>query len=170
MATGFTPEKLRKIHAEFEAHLPDEPAFEDAETAPAVTRVSFAGTEMGMLMHLDFGPGGTQNVFLNPLVARTLLEGISEAGVSHRWWPAFVNGQVAIGPELSRADLDHATHIRSVRTDSVPAGILVVTDSLTWFMEPAFASAVAWSIDETGKRAGWWDPVYDLIPSSGSQN
>jgi len=75
-----------------------------------------------------------------------------------------------MGPELAHSDLDGAVDIRSLRTGSIASGILVVTDKVTWFMDPAYASAVAWSVDETGKRAGWWDPVYDLIPAKDDQH
>jgi hypothetical protein len=171
MATGFTPEKLKQIHDEFETHLPVEPAFEDAESAPVLSRVSFAGTENGILIHLDFGAAGVKNVFLNPLVARTLIEGINEGGTSHRWWPSLANKEVAIGPELTRADLDSAVFVRSLRTGSVPAGVLVVTDRLSWFMDPTFSAAIAWSVDQTAKRAGWWDPAsFEIMPANDSQH
>jgi len=129
MGTGFSSAQVEELEEEFRKFLPPEPTLEDVEAAPKVERLAFAGTEIGMLLHVDTGKAGSRNLFLNPIVARELLEGIAEAGDVHKWWPTLENKQIPLAPNLTREDLEDAEQVRSLRTGNVPNGILVVGGS-----------------------------------------
>ena len=81
MATGFTTEEIEQLEADYRAYMPPEPTLNDVKTAPRAKRLAFAGTEKGMLLHVDTGKHGKINLFLNPIVARTLMEGITQGGI-----------------------------------------------------------------------------------------
>jgi hypothetical protein len=174
MATEFSDEEVKRLEEEFRTFLPPQPSLADVEAAPQVERLAFAGTAWGMLLHVDTGEAGNRNLFLNPIVARTLMEGIGEAGITHKWWPKLENKQIPLARDLTRADMEDAEQVRSIRTANMPEGLLAVCGSergtISFFLRPNFASAIAWSVEEIGKRAGWWDPDYSIISNQNSLN
>lgn len=174
IGTSFTIDQLQQLEEEFQLCLPPEPTLDDVAEAPTVKRLAFAGTEWGMLLHVDTGKAGKKNLFLNPLVARTLMEGIGEGGKVQNWWPKVENKQIPLAPELTPDDLDTAEQVRSVRTANVPTGLLAVFGSerghITCFLTPNFAAAVAWSVSEIGLKAGWWGEDFDIRPAGTDLN
>lgn len=171
MPTEFTDEQVKQLEEEFQTFLPPEPSLADIASAPVTERLAFAGTGLGMLLHVDTGTVVRRNLFLNPIVARTLMEGVAEAGEVHKWWPGLKDGQIPLAPELTRADLESAEQVRSIRTANVPEGVLALCGSergtISFFMEPNFAAAVAHMVDEVGRLAEWWDPSdFSVIPNA----
>lgn len=162
------------MQEEFRTFLPPEASLVDVEVAPIAERFAFAGTGKGMLLHVDTGATGKRMLFMNPIVARTLMEGVAEAGEVHEWGPELKDGQIPLAPDLTREDLEDAELVRSVRTANVPDGILAVCGggrgTITFFLRPNFAAAVACTVDKIGKRAEWWDPDYAVIPNADSLN
>ena len=169
MAIGYTRDEILKLGAQFEAFLPSEPALTDWLNAPRVRRLAFAGVQLGILVHVDAGPYDTPNLFMNPIVARTLLEGIAMAGKVHDWWPRIVDKEVPLAFDHIPQGLDGAVNVRSLRTADVPEGILFVCGAgfgeLAYFLAPNFAAALAWAIHHTADRAGWWDHNLVLQPT-----
>ena len=172
MATEFSDEEVKQLEEEFRTFLPPEASFDDVEIAPKVERLAFAGTGKGMLMLVDTGVAGRRTLFMNPIVARTLMEGVAEAGEVHKWWPELKDGQIPLAPNLTRDDVEDAELVRSVRTSNVPEGILAVCGSergtITFFLAPNFGAAIACTVDQIGKRAEWWDPDYAVLPKIGN--
>ena len=174
MATEFSDREVKQLEEEFRTFLPPEPSFVDVEIAPKAERLAFAGSGKGMLLLVDTGVAGRWTLFMNPIVARTLMEGVAEAGEVHKWWPELKDGQIPLARDLTRADLEEAELVRSLRTANVPEGILAVCGSergtITFFLRPNFAAAIACTVDKIGKRAEWWDPGYGIIPDVKSLN
>jgi hypothetical protein len=172
MATELTDEEVKQLEEEFREFLPPEASLADVEIAPKVERLAFAGTSEGMLLLVGTGAAGRRTLFMNPIVARTLMEGVAEAGEVHKWWPELKDGQIPLAPDLTRTDLEEAELVRSLRTVNVPDGLLAVCGSeggiITFFLRPNFAAAIACTVDKIGKQAEWWDPDYAVLPKIGN--
>jgi hypothetical protein len=168
MTTGYTHSQIQELIDQAARNAPAHPTHSDLMTAPTLSRVAMAGTDVGALVRIALkGRSKPVTFFLNPYITLELMIGIFEAGTTFQWWDGDKRPKTKPMPELQPDDLEKAQHVTSIATVSEPKGILVKfagREAFTFYLPRKCAPEIVATLKDIGDRATWWDQNYVLLP------
>ena len=168
MTTGYTHAQIQEFIDQAANHAPPHPTHRDLKTAPVLSRIAMAGTELGALVRIALKDRSKPvTLFLNPYIVVEFIIGLNEAGITFKWWDLSEPSKAKPLPELKPEDLEKALRVVSISTASEPNGLLVRFaggEMFTFYLPRKFAAEVATMLKGIGDKATWWDQDFVLLP------
>jgi hypothetical protein len=174
VSTGYSQAQLDQLWHEMDSALPPLPTAADKKTAPRITAMCAAGTELGAVFNFGFKDGQSLVMFFNCVAAKELAGAINAAVQAYGWQK---RGLVyAPSDHLAmptRNDFESAISVVSLSTYGTASGILAnfympqYGDSgatMMFYFPRQAAMEFLHYVFQAGETAIWWGTDFELIP------
>jgi hypothetical protein len=177
MSTGYTRAELDALYSAMDESVPPVPTKSAKASARHVVAMRAAGTDRGIIVHVQIRDAEAEMLWLNCWVATELAAAINLASEHYGWdqrdWKPAPHDHLR--PPRAE-DLSGVSEVLSLSTSGEPGGLTVrfaIAKSkrpMTLFFGVSGALEIRSLVAVAGTEAGWWDDEFALIPSRESQH